>query len=502
MYCRGRETTSTEVRTLAFRALRGPPSCEAAQPNATFEAWARPSESFSGHRFMDKHRKLRKYRQKDYSMMVEFPVEIVGRNGVVRTYSFEDSVRLYQRRIASAASRYDDSELVRAEIDHCRQRIRQLRRSYYERYAWAAIRSLSKREVAGGEMAAEVAAFLARYAGSIDRAERYEIKALECSGAARVWYLSPPAGEPLLLYQYKLSAADDCPSRAAMEAFLASLGSCAPEDEVEHLHASFDNADCGLILTGSQAFEEREEPSEDLELDRVPGDVPDPVTQAVALLRAGSPERALQLLESLLAIQPDHRSASLTAALAAGHLGMPKQAELFVRLAMAYHPDDAILLHQLGIALLQQDRLDEAEQAFGDALELQPWLFPSRLLLILLALHDGQMERSAVLLRQGDPRMERGQRDALRAIRSLLRRARWRRMSLVGGAVACCASAAWWALGQPLALPCFLGTITSSVLLILLTRRPKPLAVAHDIARRMQVPREMLPPSSDGWEES
>ncbi len=38
---------------------------------------------------MDKSRKLRRYLKKDYRQLVDFPVEIVGRDGVVRRYTFE-----------------------------------------------------------------------------------------------------------------------------------------------------------------------------------------------------------------------------------------------------------------------------------------------------------------------------------------------------------------------------------------------------------------------------
>ena len=67
---------------------------------------------------MDKDWKLQRYGRKDYTDVVEFPVEIVGRDGVVRRYSFEDSVRLYQRRITFAPLRYRDTDLVDAEVGH------------------------------------------------------------------------------------------------------------------------------------------------------------------------------------------------------------------------------------------------------------------------------------------------------------------------------------------------------------------------------------------------
>ena len=59
----------------------------------------------------DKQQKLQRYERKDYLETVEFPVEIVGRDGLVREYTFEDAIRLYQRRVTFAPIRYRDSEL-------------------------------------------------------------------------------------------------------------------------------------------------------------------------------------------------------------------------------------------------------------------------------------------------------------------------------------------------------------------------------------------------------
>ena len=43
---------------------------------------------------------------KKYSDYIDFPVEIVGKDGVVRYYTFEESV-IYQRRIRLCRLRYD-----------------------------------------------------------------------------------------------------------------------------------------------------------------------------------------------------------------------------------------------------------------------------------------------------------------------------------------------------------------------------------------------------------
>lgn len=82
--------------------------------------------------------KLQRYKSKDYSLCVDFPVEIIGKDGIIRHYSFEESIGLYQRRIRIAQMKSIVDEIKEAEIDHCTKRIAQLRRSFYTRYGWEA----------------------------------------------------------------------------------------------------------------------------------------------------------------------------------------------------------------------------------------------------------------------------------------------------------------------------------------------------------------------------
>ena len=63
---------------------------------------------------------------KKYSDYIDFPVEIVGKDGVVRYYTFEESVSLYQRRIRLARLRYDSPAERKKELEHCSNRIAQL----------------------------------------------------------------------------------------------------------------------------------------------------------------------------------------------------------------------------------------------------------------------------------------------------------------------------------------------------------------------------------------
>ena len=105
---------------------------------------------------MDKNGKLQRYDRKDYSELVDFPVEIVGRDGVVRRYVFEDSVRLYQRRITFAPIRYRDAELAAAEVGHCRSRISQLRTSYFVQFGWGTPDGDTVGQELFGELAGEL----------------------------------------------------------------------------------------------------------------------------------------------------------------------------------------------------------------------------------------------------------------------------------------------------------------------------------------------------------
>ena len=59
--------------------------------------------------------RLKAYDGKDYSEIIEFPVELVDRDGVVRRYSYEESLAVYHRRIQSSPWRYADDDLIRAE---------------------------------------------------------------------------------------------------------------------------------------------------------------------------------------------------------------------------------------------------------------------------------------------------------------------------------------------------------------------------------------------------
>lgn len=331
---------------------------------------------------MDKVRKLRRYERKDYSQLVDFPVEIAGRDGVVRRYSFEESVRLYQRRIASAAARYDDGELVDAEVDHCRSRIGQLRRSYFARYGWAASQVGDRPGLLAGEFAGEVAAFLRRALGEsasasgadapsfalVDDAEYYQLYYVRAGG---------PGQEPWLLYLFRFADVGTCPGRDAFFRSLKLLQVASTQRAgVEQLVGFHHTADCGLILTGRDPADAGELSSLDgpervewLGFDVLDGD---PVQRAFSALRAGRLAESLASFCEAYEAQPFRRAAYVGAGIVADQLGAHAAAETAALMGVRYHPSDALLHHHLAVVHARAGRLAAARTAVASVRRLAP----------------------------------------------------------------------------------------------------------------------------------
>ncbi len=103
---------------------------------------------------------------KKYSDYIDFPVEIVGKDGVVRYYTFEESVSLYQRRIRLARLRYDTPTDRKKELEHCSNRIAQLRRSFFARYGWESFKLVNQMpQDLSIELSGELSAYLRRQFG-------------------------------------------------------------------------------------------------------------------------------------------------------------------------------------------------------------------------------------------------------------------------------------------------------------------------------------------------
>jgi len=410
---------------------------------------------------------MRRYSRKDYTQLVDFPVEIVGRDGVVRRYSFEESVRLYQRRIASAALRYNDKDVVTAEVGHCRSRIEQLRRSYFARYGWSGIHVIDTPGVLAGEFAAEIAAFLRRWldAGETEP-ETLEFSFLDDSDSHQVYFVrrpTPQTGDPALaaapssdhlLYLYRFEQAGTCVSRDAFFRFLKVLQSVRRAGEgVEGLVAFHHTADCGLILTGeagslshkTSAPEPEGLPPVDLGWLEQQDAETDPLREGMALLREGDREGALSCF--IQAYERNHfrRAGYIGTTVIADQLGQHVEAETAALMGTRYFPEDAVLHYHLAVARLRRSAFDEAQAALDDAVRLEgdPLSYALCLLQALLTLRRGQVWKGRRQLMNmpssretADADLERAHRwvKAQLAARSMLRGSALA-VSILGGAL-------------------------------------------------------------------
>ncbi len=378
---------------------------------------------------MDKVRKLRRYQRKDYSQIVDFPVEIVGRDGVVRRYSFEASVRLYQRRIALAPMRYEDQEVVDAEVQHCRKRIEQLRHSYYKRYGWSAIQGPDKEGSLGGEYAGEVAAFLRRYFGEPGELDAVQVKVVDDGSHHRLFFVTQPTlEESFLLYLYRFKQQGGCAGREAFFQLLQVVQT-AKGDGVERLLAFHHTADCGLVLTGvgdnhgsallPYGHEPETEGDEQVRL--VGGRQPDKQTiEAMNRLGEGDLEGALQAFEQAVLANAFNRRAYVGTAVLADVLGRPQEAEAAARMALHYFPGDPTFRYHLGLALFRREELKEACAELEVALHAPRTRFPSHLLLGIYELKRRRRVRAWQRLR-GALRVARPQdSEAVSSLRGIL----------------------------------------------------------------------------------
>ena len=381
---------------------------------------------------MDKNWKLQRYDRKDYSELVDFPVEIVGRDGVVRRYSFEDSIRLYQRRITFAPIRYRDGDLVRAEVNHCRSRIDQLRRSYFHRYGWGTPDGQASVEESFGDLAGELAAFLCRVLNVDGRPEiQFDPIEPETDGVSTWYVIQDPSTSGMILYFHRFGGqrSDQIrerffSSQKAFERMGRTMG------DAERLIASHHTVDCGFMLTGrggdhSDIVRVKED-SRAIDIASTPWD------ELLEIIRKGDYEAGLRRCKELVVEQPYHRGAYVAGAMLGAFLGEHLDGEDLALVGTKYFPDDGPLYYYLGLCRARQSRRDEAEVALRKALELSPNLVSARTMLVV-QLVQAQLYRSALEVlaarREASPDDRRADAD-LAHLESWIR---WRRWSWFGG---------------------------------------------------------------------
>jgi tetratricopeptide (TPR) repeat protein len=434
------------------------------------------------------HEKLQAYGSKDYSENIEFPVELVDRDGVVRRYSYEESLAVYHRRIQSAPWRYADEDLVRAEIGHCSRRIDQIKRSYTVRARSGDVSPTDPRAALG-----EGFEVLRRYySDELDRRGLrvegglpLELALLEDEPGCRVYHVGFGPGPGHLLYVHLLDRRGDrdpvASYREARDRFRGQIGG----PDVERLLLSEQGRQAGFILTGVDVLPEallsaashvptgppkgqgREPLLEGLPAPKLPNylDVSEEAPESEAFeegLEALREERSARAVDRFVeAVQhnPYHREAYLALLAVLDGAGRYDEAELYGALAARYLDGDGLVRYRQGINFVRQGRFADAVAAFDHACELAPDLYPPAYFAAHVLIAQGMDLPGAVA------RLERAHRTApdevhiaesLRIGRAWLRVRRASRLFAAGlglGAVAAIgAGVAWGWVGVGFAL--------------------------------------------------
>jgi hypothetical protein len=289
---------------------------------------------------------------------VEFPVEILGKDGQVRRLSFGDSMRLYQRRIRSSSLRYETSREIHTEIQHCTQRIEQLRRSYLEHFAWGPFRGQTTGNVLGSSLLADVVFFLRRlFDDNPDTLAALHVQQIE-SGLCDICFVQSGSCVYLLhAWQIELPAA-----KAHFETTRKRLLEAPLSEGVERLLLQWESKEVTIILSGTTP------PSGSAPVE----DLPPPATgdawaDGMRALYDGYVGVALQRLEEGLEQTPGRKLLAQTTALVALLDGQAERAGFNARLGLLHHTADPILLYLCAISCFHLGQWVEARRTMLEA---------------------------------------------------------------------------------------------------------------------------------------
>jgi tetratricopeptide (TPR) repeat protein len=350
--------------------------------------------------------KLQAYDEKDYTETIEFPVELVDRDGVVRRYSYEESLAVYHRRIQSAPWRYSEDGLVRAEIGHCTRRIDQIKRSYRRKARKEGVSAASNPRAVLGEGYGLVRAWYAEQIRErglyLDPEVALLVSLLQDEPACRIYHVGVQrkAGGHLL-YVYPFDRRGDSDPREAYEAARAAYRNAGLVGvEVERLLFAEESGDVGYLLTGVDDLPEHLvdlcRPAHD-ELDAGGDTLPDPAQpwwmsspedegeepstdfeHGLEALREDRNDEAIDAFRRSVEVNPYHRDAYLALLAVLDGAGRFQEAELYGEMAEAHLPGDALVKHRQGINLVRRGDLDRAVRSFDEASELNPALSQPR----------------------------------------------------------------------------------------------------------------------------
>lgn len=419
--------------------------------------------------------RLRAYDGKDYSEVIEFPVELVDRDGVVRRYSYEESLAVYHRRIQSAPWRYADDDLIRAEIGHCTRRIEQIKRSYATRTRHSGPSAASNPRASLGEgweiVVRYYEAALAARRLSLNTEFDVKVALLQDEPVCRIYHLGFGARGGHLLYIYPFDRVGDGDPRESFEQAQIGFRGQVQGVGVERMLLAQAGVDAGFILTGSTDVPEglrQQTTASELRGDGLLDDEPQPwwiapaspqeeeasdpdFDEGVEALQSGRMEQAVEAFRRAVQSNPYHREAYLALLAALDGSGRFDEAELYGKMAGRHLPGDGLVRYRQGINHVRQGRLDEALAAFDEAGELSPALYQPAYFAAHVLVAKGRDLNGAIARLRVAVAADDGEAHVRESLAGLERCLALRRSMRVGGAALAALSALAVGLGEPLA---------------------------------------------------
>lgn len=337
----------------------------------------------------DRSDRLQSYTAKDYTEVVEFPVELVDRDGVVRRYSYEESLAVYHRRIQSAAWRYADEELVRAEIGHCTRRIDQIKRSYMLRAESGGPATAPDPRASLGEGWEILQRF---YRKSLERRRLpahdelpLVVSLVHDEPLQRIYHVATSAqGSGHLLYVFPFAPTADGERGAAFREAEARYALQPISEDVERLLHRVEGRDAGYLLCGQRELLEGLEQGarEQVPAQTHDGEPESPMDARSAgraewlagmeALGRGAQDEAVDHLRESIQRNPFHRDAYVALLSILDGRDQWSEADFWAALAARHLPDDPFLRFRTGVQLARRGEFDAAVATCDEAAQLEP----------------------------------------------------------------------------------------------------------------------------------